>query len=220
MEKVSNSRREVVSVRDARRILVVVDVQNDYCHEGGAFGRAGFSVRAIQEAVARLERFLKAWRVGGLPVLFVRTEHSPWTDAAGWRERLRGLGREVVPEICRAGSWGAEFYRIGPGRGELVVTKHRFSAFCGTDLDLVLRSQEITSLVIAGVTTDVCVESTVRSAVDLGYVVTVVGDCCGALDVKEHELALERIGKYFGRVEMSKSLLRVLPAPEDLGKGT
>lgn len=206
-------------MRDAPQILLIVDVQNDYCHEAGAFGRAGFPLESIQRAVARLETLLEAWRKSGNAVLFVRTEHSRWTDALGWRKRLRGLKKEVAPEICRAGSWGAEFYRIAPREGELVITKHRFSAFCGTELDLVLRSQGITMLAITGVTTDVCVESTVRGAVDLGYTVTVVGDCCGALEIRDHEMALERIGKYFGTVTTSRELERELRGRDVSGAG-
>ena len=209
-EEKMDSGRSSPDVSDRPEILVVVDVQNDYCHEEGAFGRAGFRMELIQEAVRRLEAFLEAWRALHRPIVFVRTEHSSWTDAAGWRARLRGLRAEVVPEICRAGTWGAAFYQVTPRAGEYVVTKHRFSAFSGTELDLVLRSREVRGLAVAGVTTDVCVEGTVRSAVDLGYTVTVVGDCCGAFEEQDHEAALARMGKYFGTVRTSRDLLNGL----------
>ncbi len=112
--------------------------------------------------------------------------------------------------ICLAESWGAEFYRVSPLRNEFVVTKHRFSGFFGTDLDLVLRSRGIETLLLCGVATNVCVETTVRDAFNLDYNVILVEDCCGPFALDEHAATLTNISKYFGIVSDSKTLTEVL----------
>jgi ureidoacrylate peracid hydrolase len=176
--------------------VIVVDVQNDYCHEEGVFGRSGAELGAIQAAAERIEAFVEVARRAGVPVIWVRTEHGRFTDSAGW------LGRGVRSRgpICGAGSWGAEFYRVRPAPDECVVVKHRYSAFVGSALEVVLRALGRPTLLFAGVTTNVCVESTVRDAFMRDWQVALVEDCAAALTKAEHDGAVHNIRAYFGRV--------------------
>jgi ureidoacrylate peracid hydrolase len=176
--------------------LLVIDVQNDYCHADGVFGRAGKDLTAIQAAVERIEGLVAAARRAGVPLIWVRTEHDRWTDSAAW------LSREVraAGTICAPGSWGAEFYRVQPAPGECVVVKHRYSAFVGSRLPVVLRGLGRRTLVLTGVTTNVCVESTARDAFMRDWPVALVEDCAAALTKGEHEAAVHNVRTYFGRV--------------------
>ena len=140
--------------------VLVVDVQNDFCHELGAAARLGFDMRSIQASVRALVRFLGEARRAGVPVIFIATNHGEWTNSQVWLTR----GPRSGGEICAVGSWGAEFYQVAPAPGEPVVVKHRYSGFVGTDLEVILRARERRSVLATGVTTNVCVESTARDA--------------------------------------------------------
>ena len=157
--------------------LIVVDVQNDFCHPEGAAGKLGRDLRMVAGMVQHFTHFLgEAHRVG-LPVIFIRTQHGPWTDSATWLGRYRTEERARTP-ICVEGSWGSEFFGIAPQEGDRVVVKHRYSAFIGTDLDLTLRARSIRTLLIGGIGTGVCVESTARMGYQLDYDIVLLSDCC------------------------------------------
>jgi ureidoacrylate peracid hydrolase len=193
---------ELVHPRQAA--LVVVDMQNDFCDSNGSLAMAGGDPSLIQEMAPRLLQLLAAARQVGLPIVHVRTAHSPWTDSASW------LGRFSTPrQVCFPGSWGADYYpgfepradaASAPGCHEYVVTKHRYSGFQGTDLDLILRSQGRRSVIMTGEATNVCVESTARDAFMRDYFVAFVGDCTAATVRAAHEATLYTIGKHFGKV--------------------
>jgi ureidoacrylate peracid hydrolase len=175
----------------------VVDVQNDFCHQDGRFGRAGADVHGLQAAVDRLLSLIEAARRAAIPVILIKTHHSRWDSSTSWRSREI---RRLSGEVCAPGSWGAEFYRIQPHLDDCVIVKHRYSAFVGTPLEVVTRSLGRPTLVLAGVTTNVCVESTARDAFMRDYQVVIVEDCTAALTKDEHEGALRNIRSYFGRV--------------------
>ena len=188
--------------------LIVVDVQNDFCHPEGGVSKRGINLSQIEKAAVNLIYFTDHCRKADLPIIFVRTVHSDWTDSPSWLGRLGGMTKETP--VCRMNSWGAEFYKIEPRENDFIVVKHRYSGFVGTDLDLVLRSKGIETLLISGVATNVCVETTARDGFNLNYNVLLVEDCCGAFSPDEHASALRNLGSYFGIVTDSKTLLEVL----------
>jgi ureidoacrylate peracid hydrolase len=191
-------------------VLVLVDVQNDFCHPDGSASRAGFDVGLIDPAVDRLLHVLGAARAAGIPVVFVRTAHDDVVDSQAWTHRTQGgIGPGYHPATanCRTGTWGAEFYRVALETDDPVVTKHRYSGFVGTDLDMILRSLGRPSLVFAGYTTNVCVETTLRDGLSRDYLVSVVGDACAAFDPEEHEASLAVVARYFGAVTSSHALI-------------
>jgi len=187
---------EASFVAPDRCVLVVVDVQNDYCHDEGTFGRAGVELIAIQHAVDRIVRFVDVARGARVPVVWLRTEHDGWTNSPAW------LTRDVRTraEICATGSWGAEFFQVRPRPDECVITKHRYSAFVGSRLPVVLRTLGRPTLLVAGITTNVCVESTARDAFMRDYQVVLVEDCAAARTKSEHDGAVHNVRTYFGRV--------------------
>jgi ureidoacrylate peracid hydrolase len=187
---------EAALVARDRCAVVVVDVQNDYCHDEGRFGRAGVNLETIRRAVGSIVRFVDIARSARVPVVWVKTEHDAWTNSPTWLSRDVRTGEE----ICATGSWGAEFFEVRPRPDECVVVKHRYSAFVGSRLPVVLRALGRPALLFAGITTNVCVESTARDAFMRDYQVVLVEDCAAARTKAEHDAAVHNVRTYFGRV--------------------
>ncbi len=188
--------------------LVVIDMQNDYCHPQGSFGKRGTQlVPDVSVTVRNLQRLAARARESGIPVFFVRTEHGPWSDSPSWLGRLRGIpGVDELP-VCAEASWGAEFFGVQPQAADRVVLKHRYSAFVDTPLHLYLRAAGVETIVVGGVVTNVCVESTVRDAFMRDYHVVTVSDCCSATSGEEHDAALFNLNRYFGIVSSCDEVL-------------
>lgn len=176
--------------------LIIVDVQNDYCHEEGALAAGGNDVSAVREMMPQLHGLIAAARTQGVPVIYIQTFHEKATDSPVWTSRS---GRGSLG-VCRRGSWGAEFYEVAPLPEEIIVNKHRYSAFINTRLDSVLRSQRIETLIMTGVSTNVCVESTARDGFMLDYQIVMVQDACASYSRAAHEMTLENMKGYFGVV--------------------
>ncbi len=206
-KQVAESIDEVLAV--SRLALLVVDVQNDFCHSQGAISKRNVDLSKVRnQVVPALISFIAKCREARLPVVFVKTVHSDWTNSPSWMGRMGGTVSKIP--ICAAGTDGAEFYGVEPGPGDFIVTKHRYSGFVGTDLNLVLRSKGIETVFMTGVATNVCVETTARDAFCLDYHVIFVEDCCGAYSPEEHAATLDNINKYFGIVSDSKTIVKIM----------
>lgn len=186
--------------------LVVVDVLNDFCAGDGAMAREGLDVGAAQRMAQRLPALIDAARDSGVLVVFVRNVYSTEGDtylSDVWLEQAqrRREGSYVDREVCPPDSWGNDFYgEVTPQAGEPIVTKHRFDAFLDTDLDLILRSNGVRSVVMSGVATNVCVETSVRQAFLRDYYVVLPSDAAAAYSAAEQEASLATIDRYFGQV--------------------
>ena len=188
--------------------LVVVDVQNDFCHPEGVFGKRGFDLSHVEKSVNSLLPLIARCRQSGMSVVFVRTIHSSWTDSDSWVSRMAGAGKQMM--ICRPDTWGAEFYKVAPEASDFIATKHRFSGFVGTDLELALRARGIETLLMTGCASNVCVETTARDGFNRDFRVIFVDDCCGAFSIEEHAAAITNMNKYFGMVANSGDLAEVM----------
>jgi ureidoacrylate peracid hydrolase len=187
-------------------VLIVIDVQNDFCHPEGAMSEMGRSVEHAIAAVSELERLISAARKAKVPVIFVRTTHDETTDSEAWLGRYGKWTSGT--KTCLTGTWGAEFYRVDPEPEEPVVVKHRYDGFAGTSLDIVLKSLGRRSLLFSGVATNVCVESTLRSALNhYDYHVTLVEDCCAAYGQEEHHATVRTVQSQFGPVLRSDEVI-------------
>lgn len=185
--------------------LLVVDVQNDFVSSKGSAAQRGDDVNAAQAMVPRLTRLIEEARRVGLTIVYIRTTHSEWTDTPSWIYRK---SQEKTLSTCREGSWGAEFYDgISPLPDERVVIKHRYSAFINTDLNTVLKAKGIQSVLVTGVATNVCVETTTRDAYMFDYYVTMVEDCAAAYEPRLHEGTLENMRRHFGLVASSGEII-------------
>ena len=189
-----------------KNALVIIDVQNEFCHPDGPFARKGMDMRIIDEMLSPLKRLISAAHKYGVPVVFVRNVEDSATDSEAWTLRPDGDERTVNGMICRRGSWGAEFYGITPQPDDTVVEKHRFSAFVNTPLDTVLRARKIDVLVLAGVASNVCVESTARHAVMLDYHVVLAEDACASWDRAAHDMTMQNTRCFLGKVSDSATI--------------
>jgi ureidoacrylate peracid hydrolase len=178
-------------VEPARTAMVVVDMQNDFCHPDGYYGRLGIDLADIEAAVSATADLVARAREAGVLVIWVQQTLLPAAraDSPSWlRRRTRGT---LAPEWTLDGEWGQELVApLAPLAGEPAIKKHRSSAFVGTTLDLILRSREIESLVIAGTVTQGCVESTARDAKLHDYYVVLVRDCVATVDRELHEASM------------------------------
>jgi nicotinamidase-related amidase len=186
--------------------VVVVDVQNDFCHSDSPLAKIGMDMTAAQEMVPRLLQLIDAARGAGATIVWVKMVHTENTVSPVALEH-RQRTRPNAAMICMEGAWGTELYRVEPEPGEPVVVKHRYSAFVDTDLQLILRSRGITSLLLTGVATNVCVESTARDAYMRDYYVTFVEDCSAAYDQAKHDATLRDMADHFGLVVTSEEVM-------------
>lgn len=199
-------------VRPEHTALVVIDVQNDFCAPDGFVARGGRDVSLVQEMTKRLPAFIVHARDAGVRVIFVRCAYSTpdnlflsdvWLEQAARRQN----GGYTLSPVCQTGERGADYYDVRPEPSDIVVVKHRYDAFVATDLDLVLRSNAVRTVVLTGVSTHVCVETTARSAFVRDYYAVVVADGCAAYSIEEHQASLRTIDRFFGEVAGMEDIL-------------
>lgn len=181
-------------VDPAHTALVVIDPQNDFCAEGGIFARAGKDMSAFPAAIQACARLVDRARAAGVQVFFIQNQklangHS--TSPAWLRFLTVRNGITEEPEVCLAGSWGADFVpELQPAGSDIVVQKWRSSAFVGTNLDMLLRVHRIRTVVCCGFITQGCVESTARDAGFYDYYPVVVEDAVANHDPELHAASL------------------------------
>lgn len=171
--------------------VVVVDVQNDFCHPDGHFARHGKDVRAAVAALPGLVSLVQNAQGQDIPCVFVkqRSEPNGASDSAAWLKLKTRDGKS--PDYTLPGSWGAELVEgLEPRPSDIVIEKYRPDAFFNTALDALLRSRGLESLVFVGTTTEGCLESSVRSASYRDYYVSVIEDLVFSPNAALHEGSL------------------------------
>ena len=189
--------------------LIIVDVQNDFCHSDGVFGRRGGDMSTIQQAARRISPMVDLSHEVGVPTIFIRMINSDWTLDDATREQWRSLRPGGGPNVCWEGTWGTEFYHVAPSPVDRVVTKYRYSAFLYTELELVLRCKETKTLVVTGVMTNICVHATVRDGFIRGFHVVVPEDCCASSLPEDHQHTLKDMSGKLATIVSSATLREV-----------
>ena len=195
----------------AQCALIIIDMQKDFCTEGFGAHRAGRDLSMARAAIPQIARLLAGARAAGATVAHVgfATEPDHGSDSGPWLAQRR-RSTFSAEDLCLTGSPGAEFVaELAPRRGELTVAKRRYSAFTGTDLDLLLRARGVRSVICCGVSTNVCVETTARAAFEHDYYVMVPPDACGSWDRTLHDGTLANINHRFGLTPSIDEILAV-----------
>jgi nicotinamidase-related amidase len=209
------------SFEPGRTALVCIDWQVDFCGPGGYVDAMGYDLGLTRAGLGPTARVLAAARAEGWMVVHTREGHRPdLSDCPPnklWRSKRIGAGiGDAGPcgRILVRGEPGWEIVpEVAPIAGELLIDKPGKGSFYATDLDLLLRTGGITHLVFTGITTDVCVHTTMRDANDRGYECLLLSDCTGATDHDNYLAALKMVtmqGGVFGAVSSSEALLRVI----------
>ncbi|MBY6059535.1 cysteine hydrolase family protein [Leisingera daeponensis] len=189
--------------------LLIIDMQKDFCVDGYAASKAGRPIAAAQSIIPTLATLLEAARQSGVLVCHVgfwTLEHH-LSDTAPWLAQRR-RATYASDRIAMEHSEGAEFIdALAPQHGEPVIRKHRYSAFKGTNLDTVLRARNIRSVVPTGVSTNVCVESSLRDAFETGFYTALPEDACASWDKALHDSTLRNVNARFGLTCNSADLI-------------
>jgi ureidoacrylate peracid hydrolase len=222
MRQMLNTLEEKVDPRWAA--VIVVDMQNDFVSPGGAWDQTGEDITFAQQALPRIIDLVAGARKVGVPIVFIRSIYT--TDDNRYlsdvflhqeQRKQNAVGRFLSVPVCKEGTWGWEIAAgLEPLPQDTIVTKHRYSAFHNTDLDLRLRSQGIRTAVVAGVGSAVCVESTVRHGYFLDYYQVIVSDCCAGYSLEVHQQAVRRMDYQYGEAATCD---RVLAAWTPAGRG-
>lgn len=198
--------------------LIIIDMQRDFCEQGGYADSIGLDITLLRQPIDNIKKLLIWARDRKVCVIHTREGHRPELLDVFKRKLLRTkmanaeIGRQgPLGKLMVRGEYGHDFIdELKPDIGEAIIDKPGYSAFAHTDLELILRNKNIKNIMITGVTTEVCVSSTVRHATDLGFYCITIADACASANQDLHEAALNMIAVENGIFGMVMSTQTVL----------
>src|SRR5437667_7003246 len=224
-----DAKPEPIAIDPARTAVIVVDMENDFVAKGGMFDRAGRDISGAQKAIAPTAKVLAAARQAGLKIIYLKMGYRPdlsdlgATDSVNRTRHLKfGVGQTIrAPDgresrVLIRDNWGTDIVNeLKPQSGDITIYKTRFSGFYQTDLDTTLKKLGLKYLIMAGVTTSICVDSTVRDAMFRDYLCVLLKDCMSEpigsdLPRTNHEASLLTAEVLLGWVSDSDRFLKAM----------
>jgi len=197
-------------IESRRTALFIIDIQRDFAASDGFSGKVGDDLSTMEPAIDAVLSIIPAARKAGLKLVFMRVVTRDETDPAVLLRLMERRGRAGGAALCRAGTPGVDYYRVAPEPGDIQIEKIRFDSFIGTTLDEQLRAHGIETIIVTGVSTDCCVDSTARSAFQRDYDVFVVADACAAGSPHLHAGALAALEKNVALLVKSQDVIAAL----------
>lgn len=201
------SMKLAMDISPADTALLVIDMQNDFCAREGYIHRVlGKDVSQCVDVANAINQLVEVARDKDVSVIWIKAAYDPHYIPDSMLRKLRqaGSSEEI---LCEEGSWGGEFFGVSPLDGELIITKHCYNAFFETELNDVLQQKGVKNLVVTGVATNVCIDSTIRDGFMRGYDIVVPEECVGSPAAELHKAALLNIRLMFGTVCHSAALM-------------
>ena len=192
---------------ETRKALVLVDVQNEFCHPDGVFGKKGMDMSPVEGMMTALSRLVESAREKDIPIVFIQNIEDESTDSFAWLKRPDAKEDSANEGVCRRGTWGTGLYFFEPQRRDILIEKSRFSGFHNTPLDSILKNHGIETLIFTGVATNICVETTARHASILDYHIILSPDACATWYPDLQEATCKNIRLWFGKVAPSEEII-------------
>jgi nicotinamidase-related amidase len=210
------------ALRADNTALMIIDMQTDFCGKGGYVDKMGYDISNTARAIEPIGRLLEtARRIAGFTIIHTREGHHP--NLCDLPENKRWRSAQIGAELGSMGPKGRILVRgeegwdiippLYPKEGEIIIDKPGKGSFYATGLEMILRMKRIENIILTGITTDVCVHTTMREANDRGFECVILEDCTGATDMENHKAALKMVtmqGGVFGAVSDSTEIMKGL----------
>ena len=196
--------------------LCIVDVQYDFASEHGYGAKYNTNPQAVHAAIGNMKRLYDIARENHYPIYFIGLKTSASTDSEVWKTFMgrKGYDPQDLFSVCRENTIGCDFYEIEPQQGDHVIYKAKYSAFIDTDFAEQLQFRNIDTLLICGLTTECCVDSTIRDAYHRDFSVFIIGDACAAYRQDFHDVSLAILEESFAINVSTDDVISTFPHQE------